>query len=96
MASIDINRTHSLGLATAKERVEAVAARLQTKLGITWRWDGDKVAFHADSGVAKGVKGTISVTESNVHTEIDLPFLLKAMKGTITKKVEEELAQLDG
>lgn len=95
MASIDIKKNHSLGLAPAKEKVGKVAERLQSKLGITWKWEGDKVAFHADSGMAKGVKGTIAVSDSDVHTQIDLPFLLKAMKGTIEKKVQEELAQLD-
>lgn len=95
MASIDINRTHSLGLETAKERVQQVAERLQSKLGITWKWEGDKIAFQAESGMAKGVKGTIAVTDANVRTQIDLPFLLKAMKGTIEKKVEEELNGLN-
>ena len=96
MASIDIKRTHSLGLDTAKERVQQVAERLQSKLGVSWKWEGDNVAFHADSGMAKGVKGTIAVSDTDVHTQIDLPFLLKAMKGTIQKKVEEELKGLDG
>ena len=95
MASIDIKKDHTLGLATAKEKVGEVAERLQSKLGITWKWEGDKVVFHADSGMAKGVKGTIAVTDAKVHTQIDLPFLLKAMKSTIEKKVQEELSGLD-
>lgn len=95
MASIDIKKDHQLGLATAKEKVQQVAQRLESKLGIHWTWKGDTVAFQADGGMAKGVKGTIAVTESKVHTQIDLPLLLKAMKGTIEKKVQEELSQLD-
>ena len=95
MASIDIKKTHTLGLATAKEKVAKVADRLKSKLGITWKWEGDKVAFKADSGMAKGVKGTIAVSDANVHTQIYLPFLLRAMKGTIEKKVQEELSGLD-
>jgi len=96
MASIDIKRNHTLGKDTAKQKAEELAKDMESKLGINWRWQGDDIRFQADSGAAKGVKGTVSVTETDVKVAIDLPLLLKAMKGTISSRVEDKLGQLVG
>ena len=94
MAPTDINRRHSLGLDTAKERAEQLAKDLEHKLGITWRWEGNDIRFDAKSGAAKGVTGVVAVSGSDVRVAIDLPFLLKAMKGSISSKVEDKLDKL--
>ena len=94
MATIDIKRSHSLALETAKSRAEELAKDLETKLGITWSWSGNTIDFSAKSGVAKGVKGKIDIDGSQVHVAIDLPFLMKAMKGTLVGKVEAKLDKL--
>ncbi len=91
MATIDISRKHDLGVEPAKERAAALATSMQEKLGIVWRWDGDRIRFDAPSGMAKGTSGTISVGPATVRVEIDLPFLLRAMKGTLEGKVNEKL-----
>ncbi len=96
MATIDISRTHALGTDAAKERAAALADSMKEKLGIAWRWDGDRIKFDAPSGMAKGTTGTISVAPTSVRVEIDLPFLLRAMKGTIETKVNEKLDKLAG
>ena len=94
MATIDIKRAHTLDLAEAKKRAEALATDMQAKLGIEWSWEGDNIKFDAPSGAAKGAKGTVSVDTSQVRVEIDLPFLLRAVKGTIEGKVTEKLDKL--
>jgi putative polyhydroxyalkanoate system protein len=94
MASIDVRRQHSLGLDTAKERAEALAQEMVDKFGVEWRWDGDRIRFQASSGKAKGVKGIVSVSGSDVRVEIDLPFVLRAMKGMIATKVDSKLDKL--
>ncbi len=91
MASIDISRSHALGLDVAKQRAEQLAKDLEGKLGIKWSWEGDNIRFKAESGAAKGTSGSVIVTAKQVRVEVDLPFLLKAMKGTIAGKVEERL-----
>lgn len=96
MAAIDMKRSHALGIDTARERAEELAKDLEGKLGINWRWEGDTIRFQADSGTAKGVSGKVAVSSSDVRVEIDLPFLLKAMKGTIRSKVEDKLNKLVG
>lgn len=96
MATIDISRKHSLGLDEAKKRAEGLAKDLEGQLGINWRWEGDNIAFKADSGAAKGVKGKLDVSASDVSIAIDLPLLLRAMKGSIASKVESRMDKLVG
>jgi putative polyhydroxyalkanoate system protein len=91
MAAIEVTRAHALGLETAKQRAEDLAKDLEGKLGIKWSWEGNDIRFKAESGAAKGVTGAVKVSASQVRVDIDLPFLLKAMKGTIAGKVEEKL-----
>lgn len=93
MATIDIKRSHSLGIEGAKQKAEVLANGMKEKLGIEWRWVGDNIKFDATSGVAKGANGTVSVAETSIRVEIDLPFLLRAMKGTVESKVNEKLDQ---
>jgi putative polyhydroxyalkanoate system protein len=91
MATIDISRAHSLPKDEAKKRAEDFAKSMQTRFELSWHWDGDAIRFDAPSGVAKGTKGEVSVNESRVRVQIDLPFLLRAIKGTIESKVNEKL-----
>jgi putative polyhydroxyalkanoate system protein len=94
MATIDIRRSHSLALETARSRAEALAEELAKKLGIRWKWQGDAIEFTGESGAVKGVKGRVGVSTADVHVAIDLPLLLRAMKGTIAAKVESKLDKL--
>lgn len=96
MATIDIRRAHTLDKEEAKKRAEALAKGMEDKLGIRWRWEGDKIKFDAPSGTAKGATGTVHVDPSDVRVEIDLPFLLRAIKGTIESKVNQKLDDLLG
>jgi putative polyhydroxyalkanoate system protein len=96
MATIDISRPHSLDTGLAKQRAEELAKGMESKLGIRWRWDGDTIRFDAPSGAAKGATGTVNVDASKVRVQIDLPFLLRAIKGTIESKVNDKLDKLIG
>jgi putative polyhydroxyalkanoate system protein len=91
MATIDIKKSHSLSEEEAKKRAESLAKDMEGELGIRWNWDGNKIKFEAPSGAAKGTKGTVSVEAAQVRVEIDLPFLLRAIKGTIEGKVNDKL-----
>lgn len=96
MATIDIRRSHTLGIEVAKTRAETLAKGMESKLGIRWKWAGDQIKFDAPSGAAKGATGSVSVDDANVRVEIDLPFLLRAVKGTIESRVNDELNKLMG
>ena len=90
MADIDIRKPHSLSRDEAKKRVEQLMNNMK-EFGIDWRWEGDRIKFDANRGVAKGMSGTASVDASQVRVEAELPFLLMAAKGLIEKKFEEQL-----
>ncbi|HXX70557.1 MAG TPA: polyhydroxyalkanoic acid system family protein [Polyangiaceae bacterium] len=93
MATIDVHRTHTLSLDEARARAEDLAKSMQQKLDLEWRWEGDRIAFEAPRGAAKGTKGTVQVTDKDVRVQIDLPLLLRVLKSTIESKVNEKLAQ---
>ncbi len=94
MATIDIRRSHTLDKEEAKRRAEQLANGLQEKLGIRWHWDGDRIRFDAPSGAAKGASGVVSVDGQAVRVEVDLPFLLRAVKGTVESKINQKLDDL--
>ncbi len=94
MATIDVRRNHALPKEEAKKRAEDLARSMQQKLDLEWRWEGDRIVFEAPRGAAKGTKGTVEVTTSDVRVQIDLPFLMRMLKGTVEAKVNEKLAQL--
>ncbi len=94
MATIDIRRAHSLGKDAAKVKAESLAKGMEEKMSIKWRWEGDRIKFDAPSGAAKGTSGTVSVTDSEVRVEIDLPFLLRPLKGTVEGRVNDQLNKL--
>jgi putative polyhydroxyalkanoate system protein len=94
MATIDITRAHSLSLDDAKKKAEELAKGMADRFGIHWKWEGNSIRFDAPSGAAKGTKGEVAVSDKNVRVAIDLPFMLRVMKGTIEDKVNEKLSAL--
>jgi len=94
MSTIDISRAHSLPIDAARQKAEELANSMQTKLGLTWNWAGDSIKFEAPGGVAKGTKGEVVVTATAVRVAVDLPFMLRMMKGSIEDKINEKLNQL--
>jgi putative polyhydroxyalkanoate system protein len=94
MATIDISKAHSLPLAEAKSKAEELAKGMQSRLGLDYKWEGDTIHFNAPSGTAKGTKGEVAVTDKTVRVIVDLPFLLRVMKGTIEEKINDQLKKL--
>jgi putative polyhydroxyalkanoate system protein len=94
MATIDISRSHDLDKEEARHRAETLAKSMQDKLGIQWRWEGDRIRFEAPSGAAKGTSGTVYVEPKDVRVEVDLPFLLRAVKGTVESKINQKLDEV--
>lgn len=97
MATIDIRRNHSLTPDQLRARAEELAKAMEEKLGIRWRWDGDQqIKFDAPSGAAKGTTGVVNLSPSSVHVAIDLPFLLRALKGSVESRVNQKLDDVIG
>ncbi|MBK6691056.1 MAG: polyhydroxyalkanoic acid system family protein [Myxococcales bacterium] len=94
MATIEISRAHTLSKEDAKKKAEELAKSMETKLGLAWKWVGDQIEFNAPSGAAKGTKGFVRVSDTSVDVAVDLPLMLRVMKGTIEEKVNEKLKTL--
>ena len=84
--SVVVGRSSDCDVVVDDGSVSARHARL--------RWEGDRIKFDAPSGAAKGATGTVHVDPSAVRVEVDLPFLLRAVKGTVESKINEKLDQL--
>ena len=83
MATIHITANHSLGLATAKERVETLAVELQERLGVEYHWSGDTLEFERS-----GASGAILVEESAVTIDVKLGLMLAGFKGEVEKQLQ--------
>lgn len=94
MATIDVRRAHTLSKEEARKRAEDFARNMQQRFELEWRWEGDRIVFDAPRGAAKGTKGSVDVGEKDVRVQIDLPFLLRMLKGTVESKVHEKLEKL--
>jgi putative polyhydroxyalkanoate system protein len=94
MSTIDVRRSHTLSKEEAKKRAEELAKSMQSRFDLDWRWDGDHIVFEAPRGAAKGTKGSVEVTGDEVRVRIDLPLMLRMLKGTVESKVSEKLGQV--
>jgi putative polyhydroxyalkanoate system protein len=94
MATIDVRRTHALPRDEARKRAEDLARSMQQRFDLDWRWEGDRIVFEAPRGAAKGTRGSVDVGDREVRVQIDLPMLLRMLKGTVESKVNEKLNQV--
>jgi putative polyhydroxyalkanoate system protein len=94
MATIDVRRTHALPRDEARKRAEELARSMQQRFELDWRWEGDRILFEAPRGAAKGTRGSVDVGDREVRVQIDLPLLLRMLKGTVESKVNEKLNQV--
>jgi putative polyhydroxyalkanoate system protein len=91
MATIEIVKHHSLDRATARTKAEELAQRLKEKLSLELEWRGDSVMFESTSGAAKGAKGSIELRDGEVVVNVDLPLMLRPLKGMVESKIREKL-----
>src|SRR5687768_4628422 len=89
MADIEIKRAHGLGTKAARTQAERMAEQLGRKFDLKGDWAGNVLRFERP-----GVTGSLTVGEKDLKLSVALGFLLKAMKGSIEKAVEQELDSL--
>ena len=87
MADIDLNQSHSLGKAGAREKAEALVNSLGSSYGIKGAWAGD--VFN----ITKPVEGKVTVSDTAVRVELSLGFAMRMMKGKIEEEVRKQLGK---
>jgi putative polyhydroxyalkanoate system protein len=89
MADIEIHRVHNLGLKAARTAADRMAEHLGRKFDLKGSWAGNMLRFERP-----GVSGSLAITDKDLNLSVGLGFLLKAMRGSIQKAIEEELDTL--
>ena len=89
MSDIKIRRSHSMSHDKARMAAEKMAKRLKKEFDLDYEWDGDVLTFERT-----GVNGEFTVAPKYVEMEVKLGFLLKMMKPTIEKHINENLDQI--
>jgi putative polyhydroxyalkanoate system protein len=89
--SISIKRRHKLDHKKAKAAAGKIARDLNKRFGLDYTWNGDSVEFERP-----GASGTLHVGKTEVRLEVELSFLLYALKGPIEQAIGEELDALFG
>ncbi len=64
---------------------------MEDKLGIQLAMGRRRHPVRGARAAPRGTKGLVRVEASAVHVEVDLPFLLRAMKGMVESKVNDKL-----
>lgn len=90
MATIEITRNHSKSVEELKKKIDEMAGTLDAKYAVRGRWEGDCMILQG-SGLSRGVTGRIDVTSTQVRVEIDLPLLLRPMKGQVEGSIVRKL-----
>ena len=89
MPDIDIRRTHQLGLSAARTAAERMADQLGRKFDLRGDWQGNVLNFQRP-----GVTGSLAVSDKDVHLSVSLGLLLKAMKGSIERAVQQQMDEI--
>ena len=90
MADIELTRTHGLGIKAARAAAETMSDHLSKKFGLQGRWTGDTLHFERP-----GVSGMLAITDKDLDLSVTLVgFMMKAMRGSIERAVNEELDKL--
>ena len=91
MPAISIKRRHKLDHKKAKAAAEKIARDLNKRFGLTYEWEGDNIAFERP-----GLSGSLQVGKTDVRLDVELSFVLFALKGPIEQQINKELDALFG
>lgn len=91
MPSISIKRRHKLEHKKARVAAEKIARDLNRRFELAYAWEGDRIDFERP-----GLSGTLHVGKADVRLDVELSFLLLALKGPIEREIQKELDALFG
>jgi putative polyhydroxyalkanoate system protein len=89
--NISIRRRHKLPHKKARDAAEKIARDLNKRFDLAYEWDGDHIVFERP-----GLSGTLHVGKAEVKLDVELSFLLLALKGPIEREINKELDELFG
>src|SRR3954462_12965846 len=93
-----VDIAHELGREEARRRIKNGFGRIRDQLGVGTlafeeRWEGERLHFSAGA-LGQKVTGRVDVLEKSVRIELDLPWPLAALAGTLQRRVRNAGALL--
>ena len=85
MAEISMRREHGFEEPEdVRSRIEGLADKVASRLGGSWRWDGDCAVCEA-----RGAEARVGYDQESVSIDVSLPLMLRPLKGKLEGKIEE-------
>ncbi len=90
MPKVEISQSHKVTAEEARKRIESLNKELGEKYGLSSSWLSDTEAKVERTGAT----GKIKIEPTHVQINLDLSFAMTPLKGTIEKRIKDELAKL--
>ncbi len=90
---ITVNVPHKLSREEARSRIDSGFGKVQEQIAgkavaVEQTWNGDSMAFTAGA-MGQNITGSLHIQENNVLIEIDLPWFLAKLSGSIGEKLKK-------
>lgn len=89
MATINLRRSHNKSLAEARGAVELAAQHFGRRFSLQNRWLTPQQLEFSRTGVS----GFITIQENEIQVNVELGFLLGALKNTIEQEIIRQLEE---
>ena len=88
---VTVNVPHQHTRLEARTRIDQGFDRVQEQIGgkgveVEQSWTGDRMDFVARA-MGQKITGNLTVEDAAVRIEVDLPWMLKALSGTVQEKL---------
>jgi putative polyhydroxyalkanoate system protein len=90
MAKLQISQSHNCTVEDARQRIDKLSKELGDKYGLSSSWQSDTEAKVERTGA----KGLIKIAANQILIDLDLSFAMSPLKGTIEKRIKDELTRL--
>jgi len=90
---ITVNVPHKLTPIDARNRIDSGFGKVQEQIGgkgvqVDQQWTGDRMDFTA-STMGQKITGNLLIEDSSVKIEVDLPWFLAKLSGTVQEKLKK-------
>ncbi len=90
---ITVNVPHKLTEREVRERIDKGFSKVQEKtvgksVDVSQSWEGDRMTFKAGA-MGQNLTGKLHIQPNNVFIEINLPWFLAKLSGTVQEKLKK-------
>ena len=90
MPKLEISQSHKVTAEEARKRIDTLNKDLGEKYDLKSRWISDTEAKVERTGAT----GSIKIEPNRIQVHLDLSFAMTPLKGTIEKRIKDELTKL--